>query len=303
MNFTPFHCGFVALVGRSNVGKSTLLNRLLGQKISITADKLQTTRHRILGVHTEGAHQTIYVDTPGLHTQKATLLNRLMNRTAISSLKDVDLVVWLVEAGHWRPADELVLRWLRRRQLPVILAVNKIDRLSNKRYLLPYIASIQEKMDFLAIVPLSAERGLQVNALVEQVQRRLPLAPHHFPADQITDRSQRFLVAEIIREKLVRLLGDELPHAVTVTIEQFATEDDGSCHINALILVERPGQKKIVIGTGGQKIKVVGTAARAEVERLLEARVRLELWVKVKSGWSNDKRMLLSFGYGDGESL
>ena len=293
------HCGFIAIVGRPNVGKSTLLNQILGQKVSITSRKAQTTRHRILGIDTDGAYQTIYVDTPGLHQEEKRAINRLMNRAATSSLGDVEMVVFVVEGTHWTSDDEHVLSKLQHLRCPVVLAINKIDLIEDKEILLPHIQMLSQKMKFAEVLPLSAEKGTNVEKIRSMARALLPVGEHHFPEDYITDRSSRFMASEIIREKLMRFLGDELPYSVTVEIERFKVEADGLFHINGLILVERDGQKRMVIGNKGEKLKTIGTEARMDMERLFETRVFLELWVKVKSGWADDERALRSLGYGD----
>ena len=293
------YCGFVAIVGRPNVGKSTLLNQLLGQKVSITSRKPQTTRHRIMGIHTEGEYQAIYVDTPGLHMEEKRAINRLMNKAASSSIGDVELVIFVVEGTRWTPDDEMVLNKLRDGKTPVILAVNKVDNVQEKADLLPHLQWLGSQMNFLDIVPLSAETGLNVDTIAGIVRKHLPEAIHHFPEDYITDRSQRFMASEIIREKLMRFLGAELPYSVTVEIERFQTNERGGYDINGLILVEREGQKKMVIGNKGAKIKTIGIEARKDMMEMFEAPVHLELWVKVKSGWADDERALRSLGYGE----
>ena len=292
-------CGFIAIVGRPNVGKSTLLNKILGQKISITSRKAQTTRHRIVGIHTEGAYQAVYVDTPGLHIEEKRAINRLMNRAASSAIGDVDLIIFVVDGTHWNADDEMVLNKLRQAKSPVVLAINKIDNVKNKDELMPFITELSGKFDFAEIIPISAQRGNNVHKLQEIVRKSLKQGIHHFPEDYVTDRSQRFMTSEIIREKLMRFMGDELPYSVTVEIEQFKVNERGTYEINGLILVEREGQKKMVIGHGGQKIKTIGTEARADMERLFDNKVHLELWVKVKSGWADDERALRSLGYMD----
>ena len=293
------YCGFVAIVGRPNVGKSTLLNKLLGQKVSITSRKPQTTRHRILGIDTQGAYQTIFVDTPGLHIEEKRAINRLMNRAATSSLGDVEMVVFVVDGTQWTADDDMVLNKLRYMQCPVVLAVNKVDVIKDKEILLPHLQMLAQKGNFAEILPISAEKGTNVEKIRDMAKRLLPEGQHYFPDDYITDRSSRFMASEIIREKLMRFTGEELPYSVTVEIERFKVEDDGLFHINALILVEREGQKKMVIGNKGEKLKVIGTEARLDMERLFGQRVFLELWVKVKSGWADDERALRSLGYGD----
>ncbi|MFD0965534.1 GTPase Era [Seminibacterium arietis] len=296
---TETYCGFIAIVGRPNVGKSTLLNKILGQKISITSRKAQTTRHRIVGIHTEGPYQAVYVDTPGLHIEEKRAINRLMNRAASSSIGDVDLIIFVVDGTHWNQDDEMVLNKLRQAKAPVVLAINKIDNVKNKDELLPFIAELSSKLNFKEIIPISAEKGDNLQNLQKIVRTSLRKGVHHFPEDYVTDRSQRFMASEIIREKLMRFTGEELPYSVTVEIEQFKVNERGIYEVNGLILVEREGQKKMVIGNKGQKIKVIGTEARADMERLFDNKVHLELWVKVKSGWADDERALRSFGYID----
>ncbi|MDU8925229.1 GTPase Era [Pasteurellaceae bacterium LIM206] len=291
------YCGFIAIVGRPNVGKSTLLNKILGQKISITSRKAQTTRHRIVGIHTEGPYQAVYVDTPGLHIEEKRAINRLMNRAASSAIGDVDLIIFVVDGTHWNEDDEMVLNKLRQAKAPVVLAINKIDNIKNKDDLLPFITELSGKFNFKEIVPISAQRGNNVHNLQKIVRNSLRPGIHHFPEDYVTDRSQRFMASEIIREKLMRFMGEELPYSVTVEIEQFKHNERGTYEINGLILVERDGQKKMVIGTGGQKIKQIGIEARQDMERLFDNKVHLELWVKVKSGWADDERALRSLGY------
>ena len=293
------YCGFIAIVGRPNVGKSTLLNKILGQKISITSRKAQTTRHRIVGIHTEGAYQAIYVDTPGLHIEEKRAINRLMNRAASSAIGDVDLIIFVVEGTKWTEDDEMVLNKLRAAKAPVVLAINKIDTVKEKDELLPHITELSQKFDFVEILPISAQRGKNVHILQKIVRDSLREGVHHFPEEYVTDRSQRFMASEIIREKLMRFTGEELPYSVTVEIEQFKVNERGVYEINGLILVEREGQKKMVIGAKGQKIKTIGIEARADMERLFDAQVHLELWVKVKSGWADDERALRSLGYMD----
>ena len=297
--FDKTYCGFIAIVGRPNVGKSTLLNKILGQKISITSRKAQTTRHRIVGIKTEGAYQKIYVDTPGLHIEEKRAINRLMNRAASSAIGDVDLIIFVVDGTHWNADDEMVLNKLRNAKAPVVLAINKVDNIKNKDDLLPFITELSSKFNFARIVPISAQRGNNVHELEKIVRQSLREGVHHFPEDYVTDRSQRFMASEIIREKLMRFTGEELPYSVTVEIEQFKVNERGTYEINGLILVEREGQKKMVIGAGGQKIKTIGMEARTDMERLFDNKVHLELWVKVKSGWADDERALRSLGYMD----
>ncbi|MEJ2531440.1 MAG: GTPase Era [Halioglobus sp.] len=291
-------CGYVAIVGRPNVGKSTLLNYLLGQKISITSRKPQTTRHRVLGIKTEGNHQIIFVDTPGLHKAEERAINRYMNRAASSTLRDVDVVLFVVDRTAWTEEDDMVLERVVQSGLPTLLVVNKVDLLEDKSLLLPQLQALSAKAPFKAIVPVSALRRQNLVELEQEILRLLPESDHFFPEEQITDRSQRFLAAEIVREKITRQLGDELPYAVTVEIETFAREGD-VLHISAVIFVERKGQKKILIGEGGSRLRSIGTDARQDMELLFDSRVMLRLWVKVKSGWSDDERALRSLGYDD----
>ena len=294
------HCGFVAIVGRPNVGKSTLLNQLLGQKVSITSRKAQTTRHRIVGIDTQGDDQIIYIDTPGLHIEEKRAINRLMNRAASSSIGDVELVIFVVEGTHWTDDDEMVAGKLKDCKAPVLLVMNKIDNVTDKTQLLPHIQEISQKIKFLDVVPISAEKGEGVDIIKDIVKKHLPVGEHHFPEDYITDRSQRFMASEIIREKLMRFLGDELPYSVTVEIEQFKVDErTGMYRINGLILVERDGQKKMVIGNKGEKIKKIGIEARKDMQLFFDNKVHLELWVKVKAGWADDERALRSLGYSD----
>lgn len=294
------HCGFIAIVGRPNVGKSTLLNYILGQKISITSRKPQTTRHRIMGVETEGDYQAIYVDTPGLHIEEKRAINRLMNRAANSSLSDVNLVLFLVDGTHWTNDDEMVLNKLAKANFPVVLCVNKVDNVKDRNDVMLHMQALTEKMDFIDVVPISAKQGKNIDVIRQHVRDHLPQAEHHFPEEYVTDRSQRFMASEIVREKLMRFTGDELPYSVTVEIERFDyNPDTDGFHINALILVERSGQKKMVIGKGGDKIKTIGREARLDMEELFGRKVYLETWVKVKSGWADDERALRSLGYMD----
>jgi len=290
--------GFVALVGRPNVGKSTLLNHLVGQKISITSRRPQTTRHRIHGIKTTEVGQAVYVDTPGIHASEKRAMNRYLNKTAGSALGDVDLVVWLIDRAGWLPEDELVLKRIKAAGVPVILAINKIDRLEDKDALLPFLQQVAASHDFAAMIPFSALKGTNLETLDRTIMDLLPEGDPIFPEDQVTDRSMRFMAAEIVREKLLRALGQEVPHAITVEIEQFR-QDGALTRISALIWVERPGQKAIVIGKQGEVLKKVGERARHDLERMLEGKVFLQLWVKVKEGWSDDERALRSLGYAD----
>ncbi|MBA6390238.1 GTPase Era [Colwellia sp. BRX10-3] len=293
------HCGLIAIVGRPNVGKSTLLNTLLGQKVSITSRKPQTTRHRILGILTEGSNQAVLVDTPGLHSEEKRAINRLMNRAASSTLAEVETVVFLVEGTHWTSDDEMVLTKIKNSGAPCVLVVNKIDNIQDRDTLLPHLQKLGAMHDFADIVPISASKGENVDAIKKICFNALPEGDFWFPEDYITDRSSRFMASEIVREKLIRFTGDELPYSTTVEIEQFKIDDKGILHINALILVERTTQKRMVIGNKGEKLKVIGQEARRDMENLFERKVFLETWVKVKSGWADDERALRSLGYGD----
>jgi GTP-binding protein Era len=297
MSESTQRCGYVAIVGRPNVGKSTLLNRILGQKLSITSRKPQTTRHQILGIKTEGDLQVVYVDTPGLHKDdKGKALNRFMNRTASEALRHVDLVVFMIDRTAWTEEDQLVLDKLEHLHCPVILAVNKVDQLKDKEALLPQLEELAAKRHFDVIIPISAEKGHNVERLEQEVESRIPEGVHLFPEDQITDRSSRFVAAELVREKLMRNLGEEVPYGTTVEIEEFK-HDGRVLHISALILVEREGQKRIVIGDSGAVIKTIGRDARIDMEKMFDTKVMLNLWVKVKRGWSDNERALQSLGY------
>ena len=292
------HCGLVAIVGRPNVGKSTLMNNILEQKISITSKKPQTTRHRILGIDTYENEQVVYVDTPGLHKEEKRAINKLMNRAASSALGDVELVLFVVEAMKWYEDDEMVLNKIQRAKKPCVLLINKVDEIKHKEELMPFLQEMSSKHNFEQIIPISAEKGTNIEPIKQTVSEHLPPNPFFFPEDHVTDRSSRFMASEIVREKLMRFMGEELPYSTTVEIEQFKW-DEKIWRINALILVERTGQKKMVIGNKGEKLKIIGRDARQDLERLLDAKVYLELWVKVKSGWADDERALRSLGYGE----
>ncbi|MFP3979379.1 MULTISPECIES: GTPase Era [Marinobacter] len=291
-------CGFVAIVGRPNVGKSTLLNHILGQKLSITSRKPQTTRHKVLGIKTEGPVQAIYVDTPGMHVEEPRALNRYMNKAATSALSGVDVVVFVVDQLAWTTADEMVLEKLSKLDCPVILAVNKVDRIEKRESLLPHLDMLSRKRDFAEIIPMSALKETNLAPLEEAVSRFLPESVHFYPDDQITDRSERFMASEMVREKITRQLGAELPYSVAVEIEEFK-HDGKTLHISALILVEREGQKKIMIGDKGDRLRSIGQDARADMERMFDCKVMLKLWVKVKRGWADSDRALKSLGMND----
>lgn len=291
-------CGYVAIIGRPNVGKSTLLNTILGQKISITSRKPQTTRHQILGIYTEGEVQAIYVDTPGLHTDNKQALNRYMNRAASAVLEDVNAIFFVVDSLVWTAGDDFVLEKLAKSQVPIIIVVNKVDKIADKNKLLPHLKSVAEKLPkFHDIVPISAKTGANVTALQTAVTQLLPEAEQFiFSEDEITANNERLLAAEIIREKIMRSLGQELPYSTAVELETFKVLGE-VLHIHASIWVERSGQKAIIIGKKGEMLKRIGTQARLDLEKLFEQKVFLQLWVKIRGGWSDDERALRSLGY------
>ena len=286
--------GLVAIVGRPNVGKSTLLNHLVGQKISITSRKPQTTRHRITGILTRAEGQLVFVDTPGFQTQHRSTMNRLMNRSVRQALEEVDAVVWVIEAGRFDARDEALLK-LMPAKVPVVLAMNKVDRVKDKRALLPFTQKMSERFAFAAIVPVSAERGQQVEDLVRAIVPLMPEAPPMYEEDEITTHSERFLASEIVREKLFRLLGEEVPYATAVEIEKF--EEIGNLRrIHVGILVDKANQKAIIIGKEGEKLKAIGTQARKDMEKLFGSKVFLETFVRVRSGWADDEATLKRMG-------
>jgi len=287
--------GYIAIVGRPNVGKSTLLNRLVGEKISIVSRKAQTTRHRITGIVTTDESQFVFVDTPGFQTKYGNALNRAMNRGVTQTLSDVDLVLFVIEAGRYDAKDQAVVRLLPKDR-PVILVINKTDQLKDRTALLPFLAQVAADHDYAAIVPISATKGKQTDELLAEARKHLPNEGLMFPEDDLTDKSERFLAAEYIREKVFRLLGDELPYATTVEIEKFEIEGNLR-RIFAAIVVDRDGHKAIVIGKGGESLKRIASEARQDMERLFGDKVYLEIWVKVKSGWNDDERLLKSLGY------
>jgi GTP-binding protein Era len=295
MTETTFHTGYIAIVGRPNVGKSTLLNRIVGQKISITSRKPQTTRHRITGIYTGKDAQYIFVDTPGFQLQHKSALNRAMNRSVTNVLGEVDVVVLVIEALRFGPADKQVVELLPKNR-PVILAINKIDRAKDKSQLLPFLEKMAEAFPFAEIVPVSASHGTQVNELLKSIKAYLPENPPIYEEDEITDRSERFLAAEIVREKVFRHLGEEVPYSVSVEIDKFVQEGNLR-KIYASIIVDKDSQKAIIIGKKGEKLKTISTLARQEMEKLFDGKVYLEVWVKVKSGWADDERAVKSLGY------
>ena len=295
---SEFHCGFVALVGRPNVGKSTILNRLVGQKVSITSRRPQTTRHRILGIKTDAQGQIIFVDTPGLHQAQPRAMNRYLNRAAMDSLRDVDVVVFVVEGTRWHKDDDWVLEKLERVSCPVILAINKIDHVTDKAKLLPHLQALSAKREFSELIPVCAKNGDHLDQLETALRKYLPESPPFYEEGQVTDRSERFLAAELVREKLFRKLGEEVPYGLTVEIERFKSEKN-SLHIHALIWVEKSSHKPMVIGSKGERLKEVGREARQDMERAFDRKVFLQLWVKVKEGWADDERALRSLGYNE----
>jgi GTP-binding protein Era len=299
MTDSHFRSGYVAIIGRPNVGKSTLINRVLGQKLCITSRRPQTTRHRILGIKTTEQGQFIYVDTPGLHSDNKKAMNRYMNRAAASSIEDVDVVLFVVEGLKWTDEDQKVLKRLQKdAKAPVILVLNKADKLADKAALLPQIETLSQQFNFAAVVPISARKGMNTELLEQEIAKLMPEGELIYDEDQLTDRSSRFLAAEIVREKLFRFLGQELPYSLTVEVELFE-EEDGMYRIGAVVYVERSGQKSIVIGKKGEQLKLIGKEARLEMEQLFGCKVFLQIWVKVREGWSDNERMLKNLGYQD----
>lgn len=293
-------CGYVAIVGRPNVGKSTLLNHILGQKLSITSRKPQTTRHNLLGIKTDNKINTqfLFVDTPGLHQDHKKALNRYMNQAVTTAIRDVDVIIFVVDKLQWFAEDDLVAKRIQNSSVPVVIVVNKVDQIENKETLLPHLQRLQGILNVKDVVPISALQNQNLDRLLEVVRTHLPENEFYFSEDQLTDKSSRFLAAELIREKITRQLGDELPYQMTVEIETFK-EDKNIIHIDALIHVEREGQKRILIGDKGARIKQIGQQSREEMEVLFDSKVMLKTWVKVKSGWSDDERALRSLGYFD----
>jgi len=292
------HCGYTAIVGRPNVGKSTLLNKIIGQKLAITSHKPQTTRHSILGVKTTKGGQIVYVDTPGMHKRGNQPMNKYLNRTAKSALGDVDLLLFVVEALRWTDEDESVLKTVIKYEQNCILVVNKVDRVKDKEDLLPFIAEVSARHTFAEIIPLSAMNGSNITELEKKVLAAMPEGDNIYPDDQLTDRSERFFAAEFVREQLTQRYAEEIPYALTVEIEKFEAKK-GIYHIHALIWVERKGQKNIIIGKNGEALKEVATQARIEMEKFFDQKVFLKVWVKVKKSWSTDSKSLNQLGYGD----
>ena len=298
----PHRAGHVAVIGRPNVGKSTLVNALVGAKVSIVSPRPQTTRHRLLGIASFPEGQLLLVDTPGIHREQKRAMNRLMNRAARGALEGVDAALLVVRAGQWDDEDTLAYDALKGAGLPVILVVNQVDRVTDKTKLLPYLAKVSEGRDFAGVHPVSALKRSGLDALVKTVLSQLPAQPPLYGEDEITDKSQRFLAGELVREQLMRQLGEELPYATTVEIERFVEEPSPKgvlLRIGAVIWVEREGQKKIVIGKGGERLREIGAKSRLQMERLFDAKVFLETWVRVREGWSDDEAALRAFGYHD----
>ena len=296
----PHRCGLVAIVGKPNVGKSTLLNALVGQKISITSRKAQTTRHRITGIRTTGPTQFIFVDTPGFQTAHGNALNRSLNKTVLGAVGDVDLVLFVVNAGSFALADAKVMALLNK-NIPAMLVANKLDKVHRREELAPWLRDMQSRHPFAEFVPMSAKNPKDIERLLVQCEKYLPEQAWWYSEDELTDRSEKFLASEIIREKLFRLTGDELPYTSTVVIDKFSEEPGKTVsrmvRIAATIIVERDGHKAMVIGDKGERLKQIGTMARQELEKLMDAKVFLELWVKVRSGWADDEARVRSFGY------
>ena len=298
MKAIPHRAGHVAVIGRPNVGKSTLVNALVGAKVSITSNRPQTTRHRLLGIATFDNGQLLLVDTPGIHREQKRAMNRWMNRAARGALEGVDAALLVIEAGRWDDEDALAYDALREAGVPVVLAVNQVDRIKDKATLLPFLAKVAEGRDFAAVHPVSALKRKGLEALVDSLLALMPEQPPLYGEDEITDKSQRFLAGEMVREQLMRQLGAELPYATTVEVEKFEV-DGRMLRIGAVVWVEREGQKAIVIGKGGERLREIGSRAREQMERLFDAKVFLETWVRVREGWSDDEAALRTLGYHD----
>ncbi|WP_395496597.1 GTPase Era [Arsenophonus endosymbiont of Lipoptena cervi] len=291
------YCGFVVIIGKPNVGKSTLINQILGKKISITSRKPQTTRYNILGIDTKNNYQTIYIDTPGLHIKKKQIVNNLIKDSTNKLIHDLELIVFVIEGTNWTNDDERIIHVLKYISSPVLLVINKIDNVINKSILLSHINFLRKKMDFLDIIPISAKKGTYIDTFIKIIQQNMPETTHYFPEKYITNMSKIFLAKEIIREKLMRFLGDELPYLIKVEIEQFIVHKKYNYKINGIIIVIKNSQKKIVIGVKGQKIKRIGIESRIEMEKLFSAKIYLSLWVKVKKEASNNEYYLNSLDY------
>jgi GTPase len=292
---SDFRCGYIAIVGRPNVGKSTLMNALIGAKVSITSRKAQTTRHRITGIQTTEAAQFVYVDTPGFQTRHSNALNKTLNRTVTNTLTAADVILFVIEAGTYGQADRQVLALIPK-DVPCILVINKSDRVKDKAVLMPFAQQVAADRDFSVVIPVSAQQRFQLDALEGEIQKYLPVNPPVFGEDDINDRSEKFLAAEIVREKVFRFVGDELPYTSTVVIEKF--EQEGNLRrVFAAILVERDSHKSMVIGQKGARLKDISTQARLDMEKLFGGPVYLEIWVKVKSGWADNEAGLRAYGY------
>ena len=293
--------GYISLVGKTNVGKSTLLNEILGQKISITSRKPQTTRHRLLGIKTIEDSQMIFIDTPGFHADHKRALNQYMNKVASSAMKGVDVLIYVIDCLNWTEEDQQLTNQIRKDHEASILVINKIDKIHQKEDLLPFIKIMSELNLFSDIVPISALKKQNIAALIDSILAKLPVGQHIYPSDQVSDISERFLASEIIREKCITRVGDELPYRISVSIEKFI-EEENIVHIDANLFVEKNSQKGMLIGASGSKLKAIGTASRLELEEILQTKVMLNLWVKVKTGWTDDEAMLSTMGYDLGKS-
>jgi GTP-binding protein Era len=291
-----FRCGFASIIGRPNVGKSTLLNRFIGQKLSITSRKPQTTQRRILGIKNSIDSQLIFIDTPGMQSKYNDAINQYMHREIMTALADVNIIIFVLETLKWTEADEQILDTISAVDMPVLALINKIDKSKKPEKLLPYINDLSKRKDFVGIIPVSAKNNINIENAEKVIASHLPVGPAEYPPDQLTDRSERFMAAEFIREKLVRKLGKELPYRITVTIEKFVREEDGVT-IEAIIWVESASQKSIVIGKDGHNLKVVGERARKDLQIMLDAHVLLRTWVKIKKNWSDDSNLLKQFGF------
>jgi len=295
-NSTTKKTGMVSLIGKTNVGKSTLLNQLVEQKVSITSRKPQTTRQRLLGIKTEGSNQIIYVDTPGFHQGHKRALNKFMNKTALSSIEGVDIVLFVVDALNFSVTDEHLLSQVSTKDNQVMLVINKIDKVAKKEKLIPFVEEVTKLFPFLEVIPISALKRKNIDILEKEITKRLPVGAHLYPEDQIADSSERFLASEIIREKCISRVGDEIPYRLSVVIDNFK-EEDKLITIDGTIYIEKSSQKGIVIGEQGKRLKAIGTAARKDLERMLDNKVMLRLWVKVKKDWTNDRSALNFMGY------
>ena len=294
--YDRMHCGYVTIIGRPNVGKSTLLNNLIGQKISITSRKPQTTRRHIIGVNTDDNYQIIYIDTPGMQDSPVNAINRYMNKEASSAIAGIDLLIYMIEALKWTALDEHVLKLIKNQTVPIILVVNKIDKVKDKKPILPYLKKLSGKMNFKEIIPISALSRNSLRPLEQCIKDLLPECPFQYPDDQVTDKTQCFFAAEFVREKLIKRLGDELPYSLTVTIDSFV-EKEKIIHIDAIIWVATRGQKAIVIGQQGEGLKAVGSQARRDMERMFDCKVFLRTWVKVKDKWMDNERAIKQLGF------